>query len=66
MTTQHQDFWFLAMADTQFGMFAGFAAGDAEALERSKLRGIEAPPEAAGATGVEMESALVRKGRCRR
>ena len=61
MTTQHQDFWFLAMADTQFGMFAGFAAGDAEALERSKLRGIEAPPEAAGATGVEMESALYEK-----
>ena len=58
MTTQHEDFWFLAMADTQFGMFASFAARDAEAIARSKLRGLEPPPEAVSATGIEMECAL--------
>ena len=57
-TTNHQDFWFLAMADTQFGMFANYGARDAEEIARSKLRGLEPPPEAAGATGVEMECAL--------
>ena len=54
MTTQHEDFWFLAMADTQFGMFASFGARDAGVRPaRGKLRGLEAPPEAAGATGIE-------------
>lgn len=61
MTTQHEDFWLLAMADTQFGMFEYMAARDAGSLEHSKLRGMEAPPEAAGATGVEMECALYEK-----
>ena len=58
MTNHHQDFWFLAMADTQFGMFASFGARDAEDLARSKLRGLEPPPEAVGAAGVEMECEL--------
>ncbi len=58
MTTQHQDFWFFAMADTQFGMFATFGARGAESIARSKLRGLEAPPEAANTTGIEMECEL--------
>ncbi len=58
MINRHQDFWFLAMADTQFGAFAYVAALDSASIERRKREGMEPPPEAAGATGVEMESGL--------
>ena len=58
MINRHQDFWFLAMADTQFGAFEYLATRDSASIERSKREGMEAPPEAAGATGVEMESEL--------
>ena len=49
------------MADTQFGMFANFAARSADSIQSSKLRGIEVPPGTAAATGLDMESALYEK-----
>ena len=61
MTTQHEDFWFLAMADVQFGVFDLVPTRDAEAVERAKLLGMESAPLAAGATGLEMECALYEK-----
>jgi 3',5'-cyclic AMP phosphodiesterase CpdA len=49
-------FFFVQMADTQFGMFAGFSGLTGEALDNMHRRGLH--PPAVAATGLEIETDL--------